>query len=354
MVIGFLKTQGDDRCPVSTKNIEKWKKAGVSVLVEKSLGNSIGESFEGLEADRADIIEKADVIYANAFEDFSDFKDVKSEKVLISFFEPYNGKFDPSKASEKLKFFSMDMIPRSTLAQSMDALSSMASISGYQAVLLSAAKLPKYFPMMMTAAGTVKPSAVLIIGAGVAGLQAVATARKLGSKVEVFDVRKAVKQEVESLGAKFVEVIGSVDDKDAGGYAVEQSEDYIRKQKEEIAKSAAKADVIICTAQLRGKPAPTLITKEMVESMKFGSVIIDMASSTGGNCEVSEDEKEINYHGIKIIGDSSLYLQCMQDASALLANNIFNFTNTMIKEGALNLDMENEILSSSLIHPKNN
>ncbi|MEE9373829.1 MAG: NAD(P)(+) transhydrogenase (Re/Si-specific) subunit alpha, partial [Saprospiraceae bacterium] len=213
-------------------------------------------------------------------------------------------------------------------------------------------KLPRYFPMMMTAAGTVKPASVLILGAGVAGLQAIATARKLGAKVQVFDVRKAVKEEVQSLGAKFVEVEGSSDNKDAGGYAIDQTSDYKDRQKQAIHDSVKKADVVITTAQLRGREAPILVTKAMVEDMKPGSVIIDLASSTGGNCEVTKDNQEINHKGVTVIGDSSLYNRAIIDASSLLANNIHNYVATFIKEGTLNINMDNEIISGSMVHPK--
>ncbi|NNF33266.1 MAG: NAD(P) transhydrogenase subunit alpha [Saprospiraceae bacterium] len=356
MKIGFLNTPDDQRCPVSVKTIKKYVDKGAQIFIEHGTSDSISEDFsfaEGVEiTDRASIISGADIIYSNNPMTEDEVKSAKSGAMVIS---SYN-KFKPDdviyEGTHDIQVFSLDMIPRTTLAQSMDVLSSMASIAGYKAVLLAADKLPRYFPMMMTAAGTIKPSTVLILGAGVAGLQAIATSRKLGARVEAFDVRKAVKEEVQSLGAKFVEVEGSKDDKDAGGYAVEQTEEYKRKQKEKIHERAANADVIITTAQLRGRPAPILITKEMVEDMKFGSVIIDMASSTGGNCELTQDEKEINHNGITIIGNSYLFNKAMIDASELLANNIHDFIATFLKEGNIDIDMENEIISGSKIYPK--
>ena len=357
MKIGFLYSPDDLRCPVSAISLKKYNKLGVTVMAEEAVLTNSDEDIKGKEgieiADRKDILSKSDVIYCGTPLPAGDLKKIKEDTMIISFYAPFNpvNEMD-SLIGCKSKVFSMDMIPRTTLAQSMDVLSSMASISGYKAVLLAAEKLPRYFPMMMTAAGTVKPAQVLILGAGVAGLQAIATARKLGAKVEVFDVRKAVKEEVQSLGAKFVEVEGSADDKAAGGYAVEQTEDYQARQKEAIHASVKKADVVITTAQLRGREAPILITKAMVEDMKAGSVIIDLASSTGGNCEVSKDNAEVDHKGVKVIGDSSLFNKAIIDASSLLANNIHNYVATFITEGALNIDMENEIISGSLVHPK--
>lgn len=356
MKIGFLNTADDQRCPVSAKTIKKYVDKGAQIILEHGITNSISEDFsfvEGVEMDdRSKIISGADIIYSNIPMTEDEVKSVKPGAMVISSFNKFKPDDIIYEGTHDIQVFSLDMIPRTSLAQSMDVLSSMASIAGYKAVVLAAYKLPRYFPMMMTAAGTIKPSTVLILGAGVAGLQAIATSRKLGARVEAFDVRKAVKEEVESLGAKFVEVEGSKDDKDAGGYAVEQTEEYKQKQKEKIHERAANADVIITTAQLRGRPAPILITKEMVEDMKYGSVIIDMASSTGGNCELSQDEKEIVHKGVTIIGDSFLFNKAIIDASELLANNIHDFVATFIKEGKINIDMENEIISGSKIYPK--
>ena len=200
-------------------------------------------------------------------------------------------------AEQSLTSFSLDTIPRTTRAQAMDILSSMATVAGYKAVLDAALHLPKFFPMFMSAAGTIKPARVLILGAGVAGLQAIATARKLGAVVEVFDVRAAVKEEVQSLGGKFIEVEGAKDDKAAGGYAVEQTEEFKQKQRQLIHDHAVKANVIITTAQIPGRKAPLLVTRETVEGMLPGSVIIDLAASTGGNCEVTENGKTIERNG---------------------------------------------------------
>jgi H+-translocating NAD(P) transhydrogenase subunit alpha len=242
------------------------------------------------------------------------------------------------------------MIPRTTLAQAMDVLSSMAGIAGYQAVLLGAGALSRYMPMMVTAAGTVKPSKALILGAGVAGLQAIATAKRLGASVETFDTRTAAKEEVESLGAKFVEVEGAVDDRGAGGYAVQQSDEYLARQRAEVQARAAKADLIICTAQVRGRKAPVLVTADTVGQMRPGSVIVDLAASTGGNCELTQDNATIQHQGVRIIGDSNLAGRMPQDASTLYGNNVANFLKLLIaKDGSLQLDFNNEIVKGSAI-----
>jgi len=266
-------------------------------------------------------------------------------------FEPYAGNGFASDVLSKypVSTFSLDMIPRITLGQSMDVLSSMASIAGYKAVIEAANILPRYFPMLTTAAGTIPPAKVLILGAGVAGLQAVATAKRLGAVVEVFDTRTAVREEVRSLGAKFVEVEGSKDDKGAGGYAVEQTEEFKKKQADLIKERAIQSDVIITTAQLRGKPAPKLISKEAVNEMKEGSIIVDLAASTGGNCELTQNNKTVVEYGVTIIGNSELHSTAPIHASQLYSKNIYNFLKLMIKEGELKLDMEDEILKSTCL-----
>jgi NAD(P) transhydrogenase subunit alpha len=217
-------------------------------------------------------------------------------------------------------------------------------------VLEAANHLPSFFPMFMTAAGTIRPANVLILGAGVAGLQAIATARKLGAQVEAFDVRSAVKEEVLSLGARFVEVEGSVEDAAAGGYAVEQTEDYKRRQQEAINQHAARANVVICTAQIPGRKAPRLISKEVVDSMQPGSVIIDLATSTGGNCELAEDNQTVVKHGVTIIGQSNYPAQMPKDASKMFGKNTCNFLELLIdQEGNLKLDFEDEIIRTTCI-----
>ena len=225
----------------------------------------------------------------------------------------------------------------------------MASISGYKAVLMAASHLPRYFPMLTTAAGSIPPAKVLILGAGVAGLQAIATSRRLGAMVEAFDTRLAAKDEVMSLGAKFVEVEGATDDKAAGGYAVEQTEEYKKKQQELIADHTAKSDVVITTALLRGKPAPLLITEEMVKSMKPGSVIVDLAAITGGNCALTKLDEIVEKYNVTIIGLKDLSATVPLHASQLYSKNIMNYLKIFLKEGQIEFDFEDEITNSSCI-----
>jgi NAD(P) transhydrogenase subunit alpha len=232
----------------------------------------------------------------------------------------------------------------------MDVLSSQANIAGYKAVLLAAYQYSRYFPMFMTAAGSIAPAKVLILGAGVAGLQAIATARRLGAVVEVFDTRPAVKEEVMSLGAKFVEVEGAADASKAGGYAVEQSDEFKAKQKAKIHEHAKKSDIIITTAQIPGKRAPVLITDEMIAEMRDGSVIIDLASSTGGNTEHCENSKTIVRHGVTIIGNSALAATMPSDASKLYSKNVFNFLKLIItNEGGIDLNWNDDIVQGTCI-----
>ena len=231
----------------------------------------------------------------------------------------------------------------------MDVLSSMATVAGYKAVLVAASQLPTFFPMFMTAAGTVKPAKVLILGAGVAGLQAIATAKRLGAVVEAFDVRRAAKEEVLSLGAKFVEVEGATDDTSAGGYAVEQSEDFKKRQADLIHQHALMADVVICTAQIPGRKAPLLLHRATVEQMKTGAVIVDLAASSGGNAAGSENGKTVWINGVCIIGDSNLPASIPKDASVMFGKNVVNFLKLLAVKGALTLNFEDDIIAASCI-----
>jgi NAD(P) transhydrogenase subunit alpha len=232
----------------------------------------------------------------------------------------------------------------------MDVLSSQANIAGYKAVLLAAMEYCRYFPMFMTAAGSIPPAKVLILGAGVAGLQAIATAKRLGAVVEVFDVRPAVKEEVMSLGAKFVEVEGAADASKAGGYAVQQTEEFQARQKAKIHEHAKKSDIIITTAQIPGKKAPVLITRAMIEDMRPGSVIVDIASVTGGNTELTKDAEKIVHNGVTIIGNSSLQCTASADASKVYSKNVLNFLKLIIdKDGNLNLDYNDDIVAGTCI-----
>jgi NAD(P) transhydrogenase subunit alpha len=298
--------------------------------------------------DKATISSGADIILGIHHENITE---AKKGAVLLGVYHPlFHYQMMQRWATEGYTVFSLDTIPRTTRAQSMDVLSSQANIAGYKAVLLAANEYSRYFPMFMTAAGSIAPAKVLILGAGVAGLQAIATAKRLGAVVEVFDTRPAVKEEVMSLGAKFVEVEGAADASSAGGYAVEQSEDFQRKQKEKIHEHARKADIIITTAQIPGKKAPVLITEQMINDMRAGSVIVDLAAATGGNTELTKNAQTVMHNGVAIIGNSALASTLPADASKLYSKNVLNFLKLIInKEGNINLDFNDDLVKGTCI-----
>jgi H+-translocating NAD(P) transhydrogenase subunit alpha len=298
----------------------------------------------------ADIIAQADIILCIHAPEASVLSTRKSA-IFIGVYQPlFNQNLVQDFASNQHTVFSLDMLPRTTRAQSMDVLSSQANIAGYKAVLTAAAIYPRYFPMFMTAAGSIAPAKVLILGAGVAGLQAIATARRLGAVVEVFDTRPAVKEEVISLGAKFVEVEGAADASKAGGYAVEQTEEYKQKQQQRIAEAIAKADVVITTAQIPGKKAPILITEEMLNKMQNGSVIIDLAASTGGNTPFTKNNEQVMHNGVMIVGNSNLAGTMPADASKLYGKNVLNFLQLVIdKEGKIKLNWDDDLVKGACI-----
>ena len=284
-----------------------------------------------------------------------DINSFREGQVLCSVLNPAeNSEWLEKARLQGLTVLALDLIPRTTRAQSMDILSSMATVSGYKAVLDAASLLPKFFPMFMSAAGTIKPSRVLILGAGVAGLQAIAIARKLGAVVEVFDVRSAVREEVKSLGGKFIEVEGAKEDAAAGGYAVEQTGEFRKKQQELIQQRAIAADVVIATAQIPGRKAPVLVLKETVMAMKPGSVIVDLAASSGGNCELTENGKTIIVNGVTIIGKSDLSFRYADRCKQNVRINIFNLLKIMIdKDGNLDLNMKDDIINgTTAVHNK--
>ncbi len=355
MIIGILKEPSfESRVSLLAAEAGALTKSGVTVWVEPGAGLKAfctDEDYTGngaLIKPRQDIFNKADVLLCINYEDVPvSLKD----KVFIGVYRPiYNLPQVEDWVKQGHTVFSLDMLPRTTRAQSMDVLSSQANIAGYKAVVIAASLYPHYFPMMMTAAGSCAPAKVLVIGAGVAGLQAIATSRRLGAVVEVFDTRPASKQEVMSLGAKFIEVEGAADASKAGGYAVDQTEDFQERQKQKIAESIKKADIVITTAQIFGKKAPVLVTKEMVATMKAGSVIIDLAASTGGNTEVTKDNKTIIFNNVTIVGDSNLAASASSDASKLYGKNISNFLKLLIsKEGTVSLNFEDDIISNACI-----
>lgn len=355
MILGILKESDDKRVSLVPSVAKKVADLGVQVLMERGAGVAAGYADEdyGDVAEvksRDEVISAADMLVVINEPDTSLLDAIPKDRYIVSSFAPFvDDAIVGELRSRSLRAFSMDMIPRTTLAQGMDVLSSMASIAGYKAVIVAADRLLKYFPMMITAAGSIKPARVLVIGAGVAGLQAIATARRLGAIVEAFDTRSAVKEEVESLGARFVEVEGAKEDAEAGGYAVEQSEEYMRRQRELVQEKARQSNVIITTAQVRGRKAPVIIPEETVGQMQSGSVIVDLAASTGGNCALTENNKTVTYNGVTIIGNSNLAAGMPQDASFLYSNNLYNFLKIMIEDGELSLDMDDEIIASALI-----
>jgi len=354
MVIGVLKEPlFETRVSLLPDAAAALVKKGIKVFVENGAGEkafSYNDDYTKIGAEiksAAEIIESADVILSINVQAGEPVKN----KVLIGVYQPlYHKELMSAWAGAGITCFSLDMLPRTTRAQSMDVLSSQANISGYKAVLLAADKYSRYFPMFMTAAGTIAPAKVLILGAGVAGLQAIATARRLGAVVEVFDTRPAVKEEVISLGGKFIEVEGAADASKAGGYAVEQSEEFQQKQKEKIAESIAKADVVITTAQIPGKKAPVLVTKEMIAKMRRGSIIVDLAAATGGNTDHTKNNETVMVDGVAIIGNSALPSTMPSDASKLYGKNVLNFLHLITtKEGELFLNFEDDLVKGSCI-----
>jgi len=358
MIAGILKERtGENRVILLPETVAELVKKKVEVWVEEGAGLLAWSSDDqyrqaGASICKADqILTGADVLLRISPPDDSWMKQIRANQVWIGVLNPLADKDLVHKLIEhKLTTFSLDVIPRTSRAQAMDILSSQATAAGYRAVLDAAMHLPTFFPMFMTAAGTITPAKVMIIGAGVAGLQAIATSRKLGARVEAFDVRSAVKEEVESLGAKFIEVEGATDDKSAGGYAVEQTPEFQAKQRQAVHDHAIKSDVIITTAQIPGKPAPKLLMKATVEGMKPGSVIVDLAASTGGNCELTVNSETIDHHGVRIIGQSYYPSTISKDASKMFGKNTLNFMSLIISaDGSLNLNFDDDIVVGTCV-----
>ncbi len=356
MKIGILKEFQDARVSIIPEVAAKFIKEGHEVQVEAGAGKLAFYDDHAYEEKgvsihpRENILSTSDVLISINPPSINELSALSSGTIVLAMFNPRTNKEIISELQTlPILPFSLDSIPRSTIAQSMDVLSSMASLAGYKAVLVAANYLPGYFPMLMTAAGTIPPAKVLILGAGVAGLQAIATAKRLGATIEAFDVRSAVKEEVQSLGAKFIEVEGAREDAASGGYAVSQTEDYQRKQKELIHERATKADVIITTANIPGRKAPLLIEERTVAAMKPGSVIIDLAAVTGGNCAVTENDQIINYKGVTVIGESNLPSQMPLHASKLFSNNVWNYFQYVFKNGIEEVDYHNDIVTSTFL-----
>ena len=363
MIAAILKenTQGETRVAATPKTVKELIDNGLQLRVQSGSGDSSFHSDQeyqdiGAEItpDTSSTLKDADIVLKVSPLTIDEVDLLNEGCIYISLLQTTKEIDLIKKLSEKkVTGFSMDLIPRTTLAQSMDALSSQANIAGYKSVIVGATHLAVYMPLLMTAAGTIAPAKVLIIGAGVAGLQAIATAHRLGAQVEAFDVRPEVKEQVESLGAKFVEVESNNNEGvGEGGYAKETSEDYKNQQELKIKERTTKSDLVITTALIPGKPAPLLINKEMVEDMKKGSVIMDLASENGGNCKLTKKDEIIDHNGVIIDGTSNFPATMSVHASQLYAKNISSFVNYMIKEGDLNLDLEDEIISGAMFTHK--
>ena len=363
MIAAILKEniQGENRVAATPKTVKELIDNGLQLRVQSAAGETSFHSDQAYKDAGAEItpdvtstLNGANIVLKVSPLTLDEVDALDEGSIYVSLLQTTK-EIDLVKklTAKKVTGFSMHLIPRTTLAQSMDALSSQANIAGYKSVLVGAAHLAVYMPLLMTAAGTIPPAKVLIIGAGVAGLQAIATANRLGAQVEAFDVRPEVKEQVESLGAKFVE-IESQDNEGVGdgGYAKETSYDYKKQQELRIKERTAKSDLVITTALIPGKPAPVLINKDMVENMKRGSVIIDLASENGGNCELTQKDKVVNHNDIIIDGTSNFPATMQVHASQLYARNVSSFVNYMIKDGELNLDLEDVIIAGAMFTHK--
>tara|TARA_B110000467_G_C18336044_1_gene497863 strand:- start:1381 stop:2517 length:1137 start_codon:yes stop_codon:yes gene_type:complete len=359
MIAVVLKetTANENRVAATPHTVKDLIKSGLTVRVESGAGEAsyiTDQDYKDVNAEifsnQTSILKGADIILKVASATKAEIEKMPDNAVYVSLCQTTRElEFVKLLNDKNITGFSMHLIPRTTLAQSMDALSSQANIAGYKSVLVGASHLPVYMPLLMTAAGTIPPAKVLILGAGVAGLQAIATAKRLGAQVEAFDVRPEVKEQVESLGAKFIEVESDNDDGvGKGGYAKETSEDYKNRQQAKIKEHIAKSNLVITTALIPGRPAPLLIPRDMVEGMKPGSVIIDLASENGGNCELTQMGELIEHNGVKIDGTLNFPASIQIHASQLYAKNISTFLTYMVKDGHLNLNLDDEIISGAM------
>jgi proton-translocating NAD(P)+ transhydrogenase subunit alpha len=355
---------GERRVAVVPAAVPALSKVGLTVAIESGAGLAAGftdaayaEQGAGIVATAADVVARADLMLRVRISPpgtdagRADLSLLRAGQALIAFLDPLN---DPSiseaLAAKGVAAFSMELMPRITRAQSMDALSSMATIAGYKAVMVAANTLPRMFPMLTTAAGTVKPARVFIIGAGVAGLQAITVARRLGAVVEAYDVRPAAKEQVQSVGAKFVELpLDASDAEDKGGYAKAQDESFYRRQREMMTKVVAASDVVITTAAVPGKRSPVLVTADMVATMAQGSVIVDLAAERGGNCELTKADQVVSEHGVTIFGPTNLPSTVPYHASQMYARNVATFVAHLMKDKVLALDMSDEITRETLV-----
>lgn len=364
-MIGVCKetVENEHRVALTPEGVKKLKEKGQDVIVESGAGLASSYSDKhytdaGAEIadDRKKILSECDILLAVQAPAAADLKKMKKGSVLVSFIWPLqNADYVEVLKKQHISGLAMDTVPRISRAQSMDALSSMSNIAGYKAALIGANTLDKYLPMMMTAAGTIPPAKVLVLGAGVAGLQAIATAKRLGAVVEAFDIRPAVKEQVESLGATFVEA-ESEEDEDSGesaetkgGYAKEQTEADKEKQQQLVHKHVAKSDIVITTALVPGRPAPKLIPKAMVDDMQAGSVIVDIAAEQGGNCELTKAGETVDHNGVKIIGPLNIPSKLAYHASKLYSKNLMSLLDLLIEDGKPNFNFEDEIIINTTV-----
>ncbi|HEX7295160.1 MAG TPA: Re/Si-specific NAD(P)(+) transhydrogenase subunit alpha [Pyrinomonadaceae bacterium] len=358
-IVVLRETQkGEARVALMPESVKKLVALKASVLVESGAGLSAARTDEEykeagaeISTDRSKLLSEADVLTVVNRPSAEDFQQLRNGSVVIGFLRPLD---EPSALSPAVNggvtTFAVELIPRITRAQAMDALSSMATVAGYKAVLIGASYIPRMFPLLMTAAGTVPPARVLVLGAGVAGLQAIATARRLGAVVEGYDVRAAAGEQVKSLGATFLEVdLGGIKTEDAGGYAVELSDEAMNRGRALIAEHAKTTDVLITTAQVPGRRAPLLITEDAVNGMKRGSVVIDLAGSTGGNCALSKADEVVERNGVTILAPTNLAASVPVHASQLYSRNITSFLSLLIKDGQLQIDMNDDVVGPSCV-----
>jgi len=361
-IIGSVKEDlaVEKRIAITPESIKKFTDLNISVFLEKNYGEHLGITDEdyinkgaSLESSAKEVLEKSEIILKVNCPSNDEINSIKNKSILIGQFDPISNKEMINKMIKKdVKIFSLNLLPRITRAQSMDVLSSQANLAGYRAVIESVEEFGKVIPMMMTAAGTITPAKVMVIGAGVAGLQAIATAKRLGAIVSATDVRTVAKEQVESLGGKFLAVEGSENLETAGGYAKEAGEDFKRKQSELLKSEVKKNDIIICTALVPGKKAPRIISEEMVKSMKPGSIIYDLAVSQGGNSAFSESDKVNIINGVKIMGSKNILNNLALTASNLYAKNLYNFVNNLYSKEKkdIYINLEDEIINKTLIN----
>ena len=349
---------GEARVALMPESVKKLVALKASVSVESGAGlgaartdDDYREAGAEVSVDRNALLESADVLVTVNRPSTDDFAKLKNNAVVLGFLRPLDepAALEPA-VTRGLTTFAMELIPRITRAQAMDALSSMATVVGYKAVVIGASQIPRMFPLLMTAAGTVPPARVLVLGAGVAGLQAIATARRLGAVVEAYDVRAAAGEQVRSLGATFLEVdLGGIKTEDAGGYAVELSEEAMARGRDLIAKHAAAADLVITTAQVPGRRAPLLVTEAAVNGMRRGAMIIDLAGTTGGNCALSQPDQTVERNGVTVLAPTNLAASVPVHASQLYSRNVTSFLSLLIKDGQLNIDMTDDVVGPSCV-----